>query len=169
MRSIGHALMTLMLAVLGSCLDKGEQVRLVSGPMQVGPTPVVLGTAPGLPVHGKQVELRIYLTPDGYHRDRKSQHGTDTAVYSGIYGTGDTEIKFAATLIGADGTRRVFDYMRDESFGPPNRSGFFLSTRVADAPRTRPIRLEVTATVPVSVDSVLYWTGDPDSRCFPCL
>jgi hypothetical protein len=167
MRSIGRAIWTVLFVVLGSCLDKGEHVRLTSGPTHFGPTAVVLGAPRGLPAHGRSIELRIYLTPDGYHRDLKSRHGTDTAGYSGIYGTGDTEIKFAATLIGSDGTRRALDASSGAS-GPPNPI-FLLFARPADAPRARPLRLEVTATVPVSVDSVSYWTGDPDSRCFPCL
>jgi hypothetical protein len=157
---------TIIFFLLTSCLDKGEQVRLTSGPMQFGPTPVVLSAPRGLPAHGTQIELKIYLTPDGYHRDLKRRHGTDTVGYSGIYGSGDTEIRFSAALIGADGARSGFDE-RSGSQGPPNPE-FFLFARPTDAPRRRPLRLEITATVPVSVDSVTYWTGDPDSRCWPC-
>lgn len=168
MRWIGHTIWMVYFAVLGSCLDKGESVRLTSTPTHFGPTPVVLSAPRGLPVHGTHIELMIYLTPDGYHRDLKSRHG-DSVGYSGIYGSGDTEIKFAATFIGADGTRRVFDEKDSGSSGPPSSPIFMLFARPADAPRARPLRLEITATVPVKVDSVTYWTGDPDSRCWPCI
>lgn len=166
MRSIGNVIVIIIVFLVRSCLDKGEKVRLTSIPMQFGPTPVVLSAPRGLPAHGAQIELMIYLTPDGYHRDLKRHHGADTAGYSGIYGTGDIEIMFAATLVGADGTRRAFD-ARNGASGPPNPT-FLLFLHPDDAPRARPLRLEITATVPVRVDSVTYWTGDPDSRCWPC-
>lgn len=168
MRWIRHTIWTVYFALMGSCLDKGEGMRLTSTPTHFGPTPVVLSAPRGLPVHGTQIELMIYLTPDGYHRDLKSRHGTDTVGYSGIYGSGDTEIRFTATFIGADGTRRGFDERSSNNSGPPDPM-FMLFTRPADAPRAHPLRLEITATVPVSVDSVTYWTGDPDSRCWPCI
>jgi hypothetical protein len=132
------------LLLLASCRDQPEDVRLSSA-VVIGPYPTVFtGSRPLLPTHGHEVLVRVYPA-SSYHRDSVRFPDGKSWGYKAFVDERGREIQIQTTLIARDTSRIVLH--NGHSYA-------------ADIRRFQPTGVEITATVPVRLDSVQWWAGD---------
>ena len=132
-------------------------VVVAKGPVHIGPTGVVLTRPGGFLAPGPRDELTIEL-PSGYHLARNS--------LSDLRGPADESILVRAFLIDSSGARRDL-----------GRQGYLIGEEVTlvfamdtnSLPGRRWARIELSANVPFRPKRVLFWSGNPGSRCLLCI
>jgi hypothetical protein len=145
-----------LLVLITSCRDQPEEARLTSAPVVIGPVPVEFSSPQGLPTHGSDVALQVYLAPT-YRRDSVRLPDGRSWGYVSLVDERGREIHMRASVIGASGLRTELGYAR--GVANPLPVGAF-GERGAAARSQHPVRVEVVSTVPVRVDSVRWWAGD---------
>jgi len=151
----GAVLLTILALNLQSC--SSPPVVVASGPLDIGPAGVVLAPPKGLPATGPRHEVQIELSSD-YKLANNS--------LSDLRGPNGESVVVHASFVDGSGTRREF-----------GRQGYLIGQGLAiqfsmDTDSTserRMSRLELSANVPFRAQRILWWSGDPGSRCFLCL
>lgn len=148
-----------VLFLLASCYDQPEDVRLSSA-VVIGESPTLFsGTQPLLPTHGHDVTVQIYVAP-GYHRDSVRFPDGRSWGYTTSVDEHGREIHIRTILIATDGSRIVLHSARPATADGTVTSVFAVGAHAADIRRFQPTGVEITASVPVRVDSVQWWAGD---------
>jgi len=149
--------------VLLTCLVLGAQscarapVVVAREPLDIGPSGVVLAARGGLAAPGPRHEITIELPP-GYELAHNS--------LSELRGPHGETVVVRAFLVDRSGARWDF-----------GRQGYSIGQGMAivfamdrdSLPGRRIDRLELSANVPFKGQRILWWSGDPGSRCFSCM
>lgn len=130
---------------------------MAKGPLDIGPTGIVLTKPDGFLAPGPRHELTIQL-PSGYRLARNS--------LSDLRGPADESLVVRAFLVDSSGARRDLG-RQGYSIGDEMALVFALDTNSVAGRRWA--RIELSANVPFRAKRVLWWSGDPGSRCFLCI
>lgn len=143
--------------LVGALSCPPPRVPVARQPLEIGPTGVVLSLPGGLNAPGPRYEVTIEL-PSGYALAPHS--------LSELRGPHGESVVVRAIVVDAAGVRWDFG-------GPGYRLGGGLALLFAiDADSLagrRADRIELSANVPFTAQRILWWSGDPGSRCFSCM